>query len=43
MVVDHAGRLHVCVEDRAADELEAALLQVFDEIVECHCLPVLFS
>ena len=29
MIVDHPGGLHVRVADRRADELEAALLQVF--------------
>src|SRR3989442_1895518 len=31
VVVHHAGRLHVRVADRGADELEAALLQVFGQ------------
>ena len=31
MVVHHAGRLHVRVADRGADELEAALFQVFGQ------------
>ena len=31
MIVDHADGLHVRVHDRAADKLEAALLEVFAE------------
>ena len=31
VIVDHAGCLHVRVDDRAADELEATLLQVLAE------------
>ena len=33
MVVDHAGRLHVRVDDRGADEAEAALLEILAERV----------
>src|SRR5215471_2971976 len=33
VVVDHAGRLHVRVDDRAADEAEAALLELLAERV----------
>ena len=33
MVVDHPDGLHVCVHNRAADELESALLEVFAERV----------
>jgi hypothetical protein len=33
MVVDHADRLHVGVDNRAADELETALLEIFAERV----------
>src|SRR5690606_4846670 len=33
VVVDHAGRLHVRVHDRAADEAEAALPEVLRERV----------
>src|SRR4051794_32492252 len=31
VVVDHSGRLHVRVDDRAADEAEAALLEILAE------------
>src|SRR5438477_1897835 len=33
VIVDHAGRLHVRVDDRRADEVEAALLHVLAEPV----------
>ena len=33
MIVDEAGGLHVCVHDRAAHELEAALLQILAQRV----------
>ncbi len=33
MVIDHPGRLHVRVNDRRADETEAALLQILAQRV----------
>ena len=44
VVVDHPRGLHVRVADRRADELEAALLQVFAQLIRFSTgRPVIFQ